>query len=125
MPDRPNQRCEQIIKFLLGVGTANIEELLSVTGSSVAIIRRDLSRLENRGLLRRTHVGATLVEPLLYEPYRNDGSFLAHEWTFAAEKRRIGLAAAELIQPNETVGISAGSTTTYIGRALRHREPKS
>src|SRR6266567_929372 len=122
MNDSQKGRCELIIKFLLRVGTANIEEIVSVTGSSAACIRRDLSRLENRGLIRRTHGGATLVEPLFYEPFRYDSSFLARERRFAAEKRRIGLAAAELVQPNETIGISAGTTTTYVGRALRHRE---
>jgi DeoR family transcriptional regulator, aga operon transcriptional repressor len=122
MPDTLNGRCEQIIKFLLRVGTASIEEILAVAGSSAPSIRRDLARLENRGLIRRTHGGATLVEPLLYEPFRYDSSFLAREQRFAMEKRRIGLAAAELVQPNETIGLSAGTTTTHIGRSLRHRE---
>src|ERR1039458_10127120 len=117
-----NLRSEQIIKFLLRVQTAPIEEILAAAGSSAPSIRRDLARLENRGLIRRTHGGAALVEPLLYEPFRYDSSFLAREQRFAAEKRRIGLAAAELIQPRETVGLSAGTTTTYIGRSLRHRD---
>lgn len=122
MADSLKESCELIIKFLLSVGTANIEEILSATGSSPTCVRRDLSRLANRGLIRRTRGGATLVEPFLYEPYRYDSSFLARERMYAAEKRRIGLAAAELVQPNETIGISAGTTTTYIARALRHRE---
>ncbi|HVZ84756.1 MAG TPA: DeoR/GlpR family DNA-binding transcription regulator [Terracidiphilus sp.] len=122
MSDSINQRSEQIIKFLLSVGTASIEEIVAVAGSSAPSIRRDLARLENRGLIRRTHGGATLVEPLLYEPFRYDSSFLAREQRYAVEKRRIGLAAAELIQPNETVGLTAGTTTTHIGRSLRHRE---
>src|SRR3954452_13467323 len=122
MPDTLNGRCEQIIKFLLRVGTASIDEILAEAGSSAPSIRRDLARLENRGLIRRTHGGATLVEPLLYEPFRYDSSFLAREQRSATEKRRIGLAAAELVQPNETIGLSAGTTTTHIGRALRHRE---
>jgi len=63
-----------------------------------------------------------LVEPLLYEPFRYDSSFLAREQRNAAEKRRIGLAAAELVAAGETVGLSAGTTTTHIGRSLRHRE---
>jgi DeoR family transcriptional regulator of aga operon len=111
-----------IIKFLLRTGTATVEEILEVAGSSAPSIRRDLARLESRGLIRRTHGGATLVEPLLYEPFRYDSSFLAREQRFADEKRRIGLAAAELIQANETVGLTAGTTTTHIGRSLRHRD---
>jgi DeoR family transcriptional regulator of aga operon len=122
MSDALNRRSEQIIKVLLRTGSATIEEILEVAGSSAPSIRRDLARLESRGLIRRTHGGATLVEPLLYEPFRYDSSFLAREQRFAGEKRRIGLAAAELVQAHETVGLTAGTTTTHIGRSLRHRE---
>ena len=116
------RRSEQIVKFLLRSGSASIDELLAVAGSSAPSIRRDLARLEARGLIRRTHGGAELVEPLLYEPFRYDSSFLAREQRHAAEKRRIGLAAGELVQPGETVGLSAGTTTTHVGRSLRHRD---
>lgn len=122
MADSLNRRSEQIIKLLLRVGTASVEEILAEVGSSAPSIRRDLARLENRGLIRRTHGGATLVEPLLYEPFRFDSSFLSREQRHATEKRRIGLAAAELVLANETVGLSAGTTTTHIGRSLRHRD---
>ena|ERR1035441_2346880 len=122
MSESIDRRSEQIVKFLLRTGTATIEELLAVAGSSAPSIRRDLVRLENRGLIRRTHGGATLVEPLLYEPFRHDSSFLAREQRFATEKRHIGLAAAELVQAGETVGLTAGTTTTHIGRSLRHRD---
>ena len=122
MADSLNRRSEQIIKYLLRTGSASVEEILAVVGSSAPSIRRDLARLENRGLIRRTHGGATLVEPLLYEPFRYDSSFLAREQKHAVEKRRIGLAAAELVQANETVGLTAGTTTTHIGRSLRHRD---
>src|SRR6201998_367522 len=122
MSESINRRSEQIIKFLLRTGSATIDEILAEAGPSPPSIRRDLARLENRGLIRRTHGGATLVEPLLYEPFRYDSSFLAREQRHAAEKRRIGLAAARLVPPRETVGLSAGTTTTHIGRSLRHRD---
>src|SRR6201986_916809 len=105
MPDTLNGRCDQIIKFLLRVGTASIEEILAVAGSSAPSIRRDLTRLENRGLIRRTHGGATLVEPLLYEPFRYHISFQSREGRGGEEKRRIALAAAEPIKENETIGL--------------------
>jgi DeoR family transcriptional regulator of aga operon len=122
MSESTNHRSEQIINHLLRTGTATIEELLAAVGSSAPSIRRDLARLENRGLIRRTHGGAELVEPLLYEPFRYDSSFLAREQRFAVEKRHIGLAAAGLVQAGETVGLTAGTTTTHIGRSLRHRD---
>jgi DeoR family transcriptional regulator of aga operon len=122
MTEALNRRCELIIKFLLRAGSATIEEILEIAGSSAPSIRRDLARLEGRGLIRRTHGGATLVEPLLYEPFRYDSSFLAREQRFASEKRRIGLAAADLVLPNETIGLTAGTTTTHVGRSLRHRD---
>lgn len=121
MPETLSPRSEQILKFLLRTGTASIEEILAVAGSSAPSIRRDLAMLENRGLIRRTHGGATLVEPLLYEPFRFDSSFLAREQRCASEKRRIGLAAAELVKPHDTIGLTAGTTTTFVGRGLRHR----
>jgi DeoR family transcriptional regulator of aga operon len=122
MSDTITPRSEKIVKLLLRTGSASIEEILAQVGSSAPSIRRDLAKLENRGLIRRTHGGAELVEPLLYEPFRYDSSFLAREQRNAAEKRRIGLAASEMIRAGETVGLSAGTTTTHIGRSLRHRD---
>ena len=114
-------RSEQIMRLLLRSGSATIEQILDEVGSSAPSIRRDLAQLELRGLIRRTHGGAELVEPLLYEPFRYDSSFQQREQRWAGEKRRIGLAAADLVQENETIGLTAGTTTTAIGRALRHR----
>jgi DeoR family transcriptional regulator of aga operon len=122
MSDSISPRAEKIVKLLLRTGSASIEEILAHVGSSGPSIRRDLAKLENRGLIRRNHGGAELVEPLLYEPFRYDSSFLAREQRNATEKRRIGVAASELIQAGETVGLSAGTTTTHIGRSLRHRD---
>ena len=100
------------MRLLLQRGSATIEELLGTAETSAPSIRRDLNRLERRGLVRRTHGGATLVEPLLYEPFRYDTSFQAREQRAAEEKRRIALAAADLIKENETIGLTAGTTTT-------------
>jgi DeoR family transcriptional regulator, aga operon transcriptional repressor len=109
------------MKALLRAGDISVQELVDQVGTSAPSIRRDLARLEKRGLVLRTHGGATLVEPLLYEPFRHDTSFQARELRSADAKRRIGLAASELIGENETIGLTAGTTTTQLGRALRHR----
>jgi DeoR family transcriptional regulator of aga operon len=122
MSTKTERRAEEIMKRLLGQGEATVEELVNLTGTSAPSIRRDLIALESRGLIRRNHGGAALIEPLLYEPFRYDVSFQAREQRNAAQKRHIGLAAAELVQENDVIGLTAGSTTTQIGRALRHRQ---
>lgn len=121
MSAKINARADTIMKALLRRGSISVEDLVEETGSSAPYIRRDLTRLEKRGLILRTHGGATLIEPLFYEPFRFDTSFEARERRFVDEKRRIGVAAAELIELRDTVGITAGTTTTQVGRALRHR----
>jgi DeoR family transcriptional regulator of aga operon len=122
MSTKTERRSEVIMKQLLGHGEATVEELVELTGTSSPSIRRDLIALERRGLIRRTHGGAALVEPLLYEPFRYDESFQAREQRNAAQKRHIGLAAAGLVNENEVIGLTAGTTTTQIGRSLRHRQ---
>lgn len=121
MSTKTNDRGDRVMTALLRAGEISIQELVDQVGTSAPSIRRDLGRLERRGLVLRTHGGAKLVEPLLYEPFRYDTSFQARELRAADQKRRIGLAAADLVQENTVIGLTAGTTTTQIGRALRHR----
>jgi DeoR family transcriptional regulator, aga operon transcriptional repressor len=114
-------RADYILRELRNKGSLSLEELIAELGASAASVRRDLSKLEAKGLVRRTHGGVTLVEPLLYEPFRYDSLFQKRQQHRVAEKRRIGLDAAELIQENETVGFTAGTTTTHVARNLRNR----
>jgi DeoR family transcriptional regulator of aga operon len=121
MSTKTDERSDRIMRALLRAGDISVQELVEQVGTSAPSIRRDLGRLEKRGLVLRTHGGVTLVEPLLYEPFRHDTSFQAREKRSAEAKRRIGLTAAELVGEHETVGLTAGTTTTQVGRSLRHR----
>jgi DeoR family transcriptional regulator of aga operon len=118
---KAGNRADHILKELRHKGSISLDELITELGASAASVRRDLAKLEAKGLVRRTHGGVMLVEPLLYEPFRYDSVFQNREQHRTAEKRRIGLAAAELIQENETVGFTAGTTTTHVARNLRNR----
>lgn len=116
-----NERDKEILRQLLQDGEVTVEQLAERFETSPATIRRELRYLEGAGLLRRTHGGAIQVEPLLYEPFRRLSSFAAQE-QMQAEKRRIGLAAAEMIKDGEIVALSAGTTTTQVGRSIHHRK---
>jgi DeoR family transcriptional regulator of aga operon len=111
MSSKTDRRAKEILRLLLHQGKTSIEELTSVMGTSPASVRRDLVRLEERGLVHRTHGGAMLAEQAVYEPFRFDASFQVREDRFAQEKQRIGKAAASLVEEGETIGLTAGTTT--------------
>ena len=115
-------RVQEILRELLRMGEISVEHMAAQLNVSPSTIRRDLRDLEKQGLLRRIHGGAVSVEPALYEPFRHVSSFGEQEQQFTAEKRQIGLAAAEMIADGEIVSIGAGTTTTQIARSLRHRK---
>ncbi|MGA2807759.1 MAG: DeoR/GlpR family DNA-binding transcription regulator [Terracidiphilus sp.] len=121
MSAKTDQRAKRILQVLLQRGNTSVDELAALLGASAASVRRDLARLELRGLVHRTHGGAKLAGQTQYEPFRFDSSFQEREGRFAEEKRRIAIAAAELIREHETVGFTAGTTTTQVARCIRHR----
>jgi len=112
-------RQDFILHRLQEAGEVSIENLCSSLETSTATIRRDLDDLEQRSLLRRTRGGAISISSLFYEPFKHDLSFQDKVGTFAAEKRRIAQAAAELVRPGETVALSGGTTTTEVVRYLK------
>ena len=117
-----NVRAQKILDELLREGKVSVEHLSKRLKLSSSTVRRELAELEQAGLLQRTHGGAVRIEPMLYEPFRHVSSFGAQEQQHAAEKRRIGLAAAEVIKDGEIIAIGAGTTTTQVARSIRHRK---
>ncbi len=112
------RRAQVILQELLRAGKVSVGRLAKRMKVSTATVRRDLSELERRGLLRRSHGGALPIQPLLYEPFRHISFYHEQERQHAAEKRRIGLVAAELVTDGETLAIGAGTTATQVARSV-------
>jgi DeoR family transcriptional regulator of aga operon len=119
---KTHDRANQILHLLLQKGTSSVEDLAATVDASSASVRRDLIKLEQRGLVHRTHGGVELAGKLTYEPFRFDAAFPLREERFADEKRRIAIAAAEMVAEGDTIALSPGTTTTQVARSLRHRE---
>ena len=117
----PRERCYQIVRLLRTNGSVTVEEICSHLGVAPITARRDLRDLEDLGFLRRTSGGAIPLEPLLYEPFLHDSTFQEQLRRNAPEKRRIALAAADLVRGSQTIACTAGTTTTEVIRCLRHR----
>jgi DeoR family transcriptional regulator of aga operon len=118
--DKQQLRLSRILTELQKSGSVSVEGISKELDVSLVTIRRDLDTLETQGLLRRTHGGAVSIEPLFYEPFRNDRSFQAQVERFADEKRRIGRAAAALINEGEIIALTPGTTTTEVIRGIPH-----
>ncbi len=116
--DKQQVRLTRILTELQKSGSVSVEGLSKELDVSLVTIRRDLDTLESQGILRRTHGGAVSIEPLFYEPFRNDRSFQAQVEKFADEKRRIGRAAAALIKDGEIIALTPGTTTTEVIRGI-------
>lgn len=111
-------RYQAILNVLHRTGSVSVDALSEQLQVTVVTIRRDLDALERKGLLHRTHGGALPIQPLFYEPFRRDRSFVMQVERHADEKRRIGYAAAELIEPDETIAVTPGTTAAAVVRAL-------
>src|SRR6516164_9240571 len=120
MNPRNGPRTDEILKVVRRGGVITNEGLAVHLKVSIATVRRDLQDLEERGLLRRTHGGAIPIEPLFYEPFRHDSSFQEQTGRNAEEKRRIGLAAAAMIQEGDIIAVTPGTTATEVVRNLHH-----
>ncbi|KQR88502.1 DeoR family transcriptional regulator [Microbacterium sp. Leaf179] len=106
-------RDREILQHLRSARAATVAELAEATGSSIATIRRDLQRLDDAGLLRRTHGGAVMGE--------GDAPFATVEPVNRDGKERIARAAADTIRDGQAVILDVGTTTLQLARLLRGR----
>lgn len=110
----PAERHSHILNLLDSQGYVTVTELSKQMHVSEATIRRDLGTLEERNLLYRTHGGAN---PITHRVYDQPVSEKAKQHT--EEKARIGSAAANLVDGNESVILASGTTVREVARHLR------
>jgi DeoR family transcriptional regulator of aga operon len=96
-------------------GSVDVGELAGGLGVSGATVRRDLQFLSRSQLLVRTHGGAIANEVGDEVPTRVKAALRL------PEKRRIGRAAAELVEDGAVVGMTGGTTALELARALSAR----
>lgn len=116
MKAEERQKC--IETYLQKAEFASLEELAKQVSASVSTVRRDLTVLEATGTLKRTHGGARLLAPP-----SDEFTFSSRDTHQLAEKEAIGKACAELIEPNQSVIIDAGTTVYHVARYLEEKAP--
>jgi DeoR family fructose operon transcriptional repressor len=109
----PGQRHEYVLRQLAQLGRVEAAVLAEELRVSMESIRKDLTTLEARGLLRRVHGGAIPVGDLAAEPA------VLERTSFMAEKEAIARAAVRHLPPaGGSIIVDAGSTTMRFARCL-------
>ena len=113
-----HERRGLIVTLVNQEGRVSVADLCARFGLSAATIRSDLDGLVRQGLVIRTHGGAIAAD------HRNvEMSFEARRRMYAAEKARIGAAAAAMIADGEAIVLDASTTALAVANAIRgHRE---
>jgi len=119
MAEATRQRQERLLTLLDQQGELELASLVSKLDASEATLRRDLTALEEQGLLVRTFGGARSIR---------SSSLVARTFTekqrqMRKEKESIAVAAAGLVTPGMVVALDSGTTAWRIAVALREKAP--
>lgn len=107
------KRRELIVQEISDSQIVRVSELSERFAISEVSIRRDLDRLENRGLLKRVHGGAVAV------PQVSLGSSHTSKMCSHMEaKERIGQAAAQMIQAGDRLIFDSGTTVAQVAEKI-------
>jgi DeoR/GlpR family transcriptional regulator of sugar metabolism len=109
------ERHAQIVALVQREGTVRIATLAGLFDVTTETARRDLDELALAGQLQRTYGGGAsrslTEEPGIGERGREH----------RAERARVGVAAAALVEPGDALMIDCGSTTALLAHALAAR----
>lgn len=111
------RRVEIILGELKKHGIVTVDELAEIIKTSRSTIRRDIDELEEMNALKRIRGGAVAVQnngTTSHEP-----PYTIRQDMFLDEKARIGQVACNLVKPNETLFISAGTTLHEFAKTLK------
>lgn len=106
-------RLEQIMDYLKTHNLVTVEELVVAVEASPATIRRDLIKLDQQGVISRTHGGVTLNRFIPAQPTTSEK--IHKNFT---EKQLIADIAAKLIKPGDSIALDAGTTTLEIAKRI-------
>ena len=112
---RQAERFSEVLESLAADGALDVVATAERLGVSASTIRRDLQVLEEQRMLTRTHGGAVAHDVLYELPLRYKAARKQEE------KRRIAANAATRVDDGAVVGLTGGTTTTEVARALVER----
>jgi len=114
---RPSDRRDLIVDLVRERERVTVEALAQELETSPETIRRDLTELASRGVIRKFHGGAASTESAVFGT-KVEGTFHARMQEHLREKRAIARRAAALFSPGDALFIDTGTTTVVFAEEL-------
>lgn len=111
------ERRRKIISFLEEKSSVTVTELSRIFNITEETVRRDLEKLENEGLLKRTYGGAVAVENTNIEL-----PFKIREVTNIEGKQLIGRTAAEYVNDGDTIALDSSTTALQVAKNIKNKK---
>ena len=111
------ERRNAILARLNTQGKVIVSDLSQEFGVTEETIRRDLEKLDNEGLAKRTYGGAVINQSL-----NTDLPFNVRKRTNVELKQKIADKIAELIHDGDYIMLDASSTATYVTQRIKNRK---
>ncbi|HCF7933900.1 TPA: DeoR/GlpR transcriptional regulator [Klebsiella michiganensis] len=108
-------RLDKIVAYLKNHTLVTVEQLVDAVEASPATIRRDLIKLDEQGVISRSHGGVALRRFEPSQPITNEKQLRS-----PAEKRAIARFAASMVQAGDAVVLDAGTTMLELAKCLTH-----
>lgn len=110
------ERRRKILDLVRQDHQVTVADLCQRCQVSAGTIRQDLTVLDQRGLLQRTHGGAVSLNRRGFEPLADEKKILHQQ-----EKQAIAEMALSLIHDGDTLVLDTGTTTLALARMLTAR----
>ena len=115
------RRRAQIFDLVKQQGSLSVRELIDMVDASPSTVRRDISEMENKKMLSRTHGYVHIPDPERTVFSLREGTLDERSLVATEEKKNIAIKAADFVKDGMTLLLDSGSTALELAKVLRNR----
>ncbi|MDU6524540.1 MAG: DeoR/GlpR family DNA-binding transcription regulator, partial [Enterococcus sp.] len=109
------ERLTEIENYLNKNKQCTVTQLAELLGITLETVRKDLDTLEKRGIIKRVHGGAYLIDSIDREVPIN-----VRNEMFQKEKTELAIICAKQIIRGDNIALDSSTTSFYIAQQIKH-----